>query len=252
MGRLGIGGLAGFALLLWSLPACNTTDTPEPSTDFMLAPVTAFVPAAAVSPVHVGESRYPTLFSPDSYAVWVTPEVAAAKRHEEMAAGGTITPALESTASAVDEHFYVFECHVASAFPQASIGYDVVGLRNIEVYLLSPDGNKVRPAQSILGSHADETQVPNSAIKHFKRTNILVFPKRDIILNQPTIVPGAEGVRLVFEGFNSVFYFEWVAAPDSPSADPTFADKAAAAYASTKLTFTEIFASLREAAHMFD
>ena len=54
-----------------------------------------FRPLTFVSTINLDKGRYPDLFSRDSYAVWVDPEVAALKRSEAVAAGEEIDPNLD-------------------------------------------------------------------------------------------------------------------------------------------------------------
>ena len=83
----------------------------------------AFVPSAALSPLHFEQGDYPTLFAGTSYTVWQGSGVASVAHAD--------TPeAAEATAAAVaalGDNFVVFECHLESVFADMSIAYDVVG-----------------------------------------------------------------------------------------------------------------------------
>jgi len=198
--------------------------------------------------IHAGEARYPNLFSPESFAIWVDPSVAAMKRVKIVEAGETVDPDLDDTAKRVSDKYFIFECHLDSMFPDASIGYESVGLRAIDPYLMTPEGMKISPVQRIPASGAEEEQV--EALKRFRRTTILVFPKQDILVHQPTIDASAPGVRLVLEGFNSSFYFEWPAAPGSSTGGWSPSDSEA--IQAVKMGFKDLFTELRALSHMFD
>lgn len=202
---LSLCGLALAALLT----SCATT--PEPP-ETPPAPVPAeFKPAAYYSRILADTGNYPTLFSPDSFAIWVTDDVIELKKQQALSAGESIDIYTDRAAAQIGENFYVFECHTESVFADSSIAYDVVGLRNVDAYLLLPDDTKVAPLQRLVGNHADEEQ--RGALKLFRRTNILVFPKTDLFSGAPTIPPAAGSVRLVLEGHGSTFFFQWPAQP---------------------------------------
>lgn len=205
-----------------------------------------FRPATRYSRIHAGSGRYPNLISPESFAVWVGPEIVALKRQKAEEDGEEIDAYLDAAAKHVGENYFVFECHIESVFPDASIAYDVVGLRAMDLYLLTPDGSRVSPIQRILGSHADEEQ--RMALKLFRRTNILVFPKHDILIGRPTVDHEATAVRLVVEGFNSDFYFEWRA--EGGAATDTIS--VSEAYQAAKIGFTELFSKLLTLTHILD
>ena len=189
------------------------------------------------------------MFAPRSYALWVDEGVARAKLQLDREAGIALNEGLAEDADFILENYIVFECRLESLFPDASIAYDVIGLRNIDTYLVTSDGMRVRPIQTILGAHADEAQ--QGALKQFGRTTLLVFPKQDVLSGQQTISDEAPGVRLIIDGFNSAFYFEWSKAPlvDAdgqpiliPPPEPTLAGR---------LGFSSFYSNLRVLAHKF-
>jgi len=141
----------------------------------------------------------------------VTDEVVELKKQDALKAGGTIDVYTEQTARRMSERFYVFECHTESVFADSSIAYDVVGLRNVDVYLLLPDGTKVPPLQRVIDDSVDEEQ--RGALTLFRRANVLVFPKADLFTGAPTIPPASASVRLVLDGHGSTFFFQWPAKP---------------------------------------
>lgn len=232
-------GVAALSVIVLAAGCQTTKKPPEPAP---LAPIAGegFQPVAPVSAVHIEEGRYPNLYAPGTYAIWVDENVAAAKLQREQQAGGVIPPTLASDAEFIARNYYVVELHLESMFPDASIAYDVVGLRNMDVYLSLPDGSQTRPIQRVLGTHASEDQ--QGALKQFGRTNIIVFPRQELILGQATVPREAPGVRLVVQGFNTTFYFDWAAAQQPQAVPPDQAGPT---------SFSALYSKLRDLAHMF-
>ena len=244
MGRGNRGGRYALSTAVCLLLAVGCKTTPEPETTALLPPPgpITFVPGATVANLQIEDARYPNLFAPESYAVWVTSAVASMKRAADEQAGiADMAPGLADTAALTLENFYVFEVHLASVFPDASIAYDVVGLRNLDMFLATPDGRNVYPVQRIMDTQLNEVMV--GALRKYERTNILVFPKRDLFVNQPVIGEGAPGVRLVVRGFNSTFYFEFPSAVAPVAEGGRFSDSEAVQ--AVKLGFNELFTRLR-------
>ncbi len=232
--------LAIAGLTLITAAGCQTTPKPDPNA---AAPVAAgdFAPVAARSVIRQESGRYPNLFAPNSYAVWVTEAVAQAKLQREQQSGAEISDTLQTDAQLIAQNYYVIEIALDSAFPDGSIAYDVVGLRTIDAYLTLPDGSRVWPVQRVLGASARENQ--EGALRRFGRTNVVVFPKTDVLSGTPTIPAGATGLRLTLDGFNSVFTFEWAAAPSLSSAPASPED-------SGGLSWTALYGKLRELSRM--
>jgi hypothetical protein len=241
---------------------CATT--PKAPSPAQVETMRMFEPATYLSQIQVEAGRYPDLFAPQSQAVWVGPEVAEIKEHMAEAGadgegggstlGGEGEPHYAQIAESVVMNCIVIECHVESVFPDSSIAYDVVGFRGIDVYLLTPSGEKLMPIQTVVDSHASEEQA--GALKRFGRTNLVVFPKRDLWLGEPVLGPDVPSVRLVLEGHDSVFYFEWPAAPQqlTTSEQQLEVIKSAAQQAAEKsrLGFRAMFRRLQDVAHVFD
>jgi len=230
-----------------ALVGCRTVSKGEASKD--RGPLIAFEPTVSLAKLHVEKGDYPSLFSPDSYALWVGPELTQQRRLDTEQAGEAIDEASDALAPQLDANFLVFECHLESVFEDMTIGYDVVRLRLIEVYLQTPDGRRITPAQIIVGSELEESQ--REALKAFKRTNLVVFSRADLGLNIPARPRGNATARLVFEGYNSVFYFEWFPRlPEKvPAPDPMTAQEAAQAL---KMGYNEFYKRVGEALHRFD
>jgi hypothetical protein len=236
--------LAVAATLL--VASCKTT--PNESPDEVAAPASAeFVPLSAVVSIEQGQGQYPQLFSPDSFAVWVTPEVTALKRRE-AAKEGTVEPWLDDNARIVPSDYIVLECHVNSAFGDQSVAYDAVALRGFDAYLEVPTADGVRrvePAQTLVDPTLDEGQ--QGALKAFSRTNLLIFPRVDFLRGSTTVPSDASAVKLVLDGVQSQFTFTWASAAGQPS-EP-LGEKAVQA---AQLGFRELYSRLSQLAHMFD
>jgi len=206
-----------------------------------------FQPATFVSALHHGMGDYPKLYAADSYGVWVGPDVAALKRQQALDAGEPVDAKLNAYAEDVSRDFLVFECHLFSAFADMSIGYEAVGLRGMTAYLLTPDGRTARPVQSLVGTALTEEQ--QGALKKFGRTNLLVFAKQDAGLDRAAAGAGAAAVRLVIEGYHTMFYFEWASSmPPSEPWQPTDMEYIQA----LKVGFRELYGKLAQFSHRFD
>jgi len=241
---------------------CTTTEkAPSPA---QVEAMRIFEPASYLSQIQVETGRYPDLFAPQSQAVWVGPEVTEIKKQMAEAGadgerggstlGGEGEPHYTEIAGSVTMNCIVIECRVESVFADSSIAYDVVGFRGIDVYLLTPSGEKLMPIQTVVDSHASEE--PADALKRFGRTNLVVFPKRDLWLGEPVLGPDVPSVRLVLEGYDSVFYFEWPAGPQQMAASQQQLEaiRSAAQQAAEKsrLGFRTMFRRLQDVAHVFD
>ena len=231
------------------LPACQTRGPKQKDLPVIPPEALVFRPESSLSLMHLDEGRYPNLFSPGSYALWVDEGVAQAKLQKDLQEGVAVNAGLAEDAEFILENYIVFECRLESIFPDASIAYDVIGLRNIDVYLVSPDSMRVRPIQTILGTHADEK--PQGALKEFGRTNLIVFPKKNVLSGVPTIHDGAPGVRLVVDGFNSAFYFEWTRAPLLDAEGQTIVIAEPEPSLAGRLGFSAFYSKLRVLVHMF-
>jgi hypothetical protein len=207
-----------------------------------------FVPAQFVSSLRTGQCAYPHLFSAQSYALWVGPEVTAQRRAESEEKGQKPDPMADAAAPEIDANYLVLECHIESVFEDMSIGYDVVGFRGIQVYMLTPDGRKVPPAQIVMGSELEEKS--QGALKSFRRTNLIVFPKHELDLRVPKVNGQAASARLVIEGFKSSFYFEWF--PVMPGKDGQVQAVVFEGANTAKLGFNDYYGKLRAIAHKFD
>lgn len=207
-----------------------------------------FDPATPVASLRVERAAYPSLFSPQSYALWVGPEITLQRRAEAAEGGEEISLEADAIAAMIDENFLVLECHMESVFEDMSISYDVVGFRGIRVYLQTHDGQPVMPVQILPGKELQEQM--RGALRVFRRNNLVVFRKADLNLTVPVRQGHGEGPRLVLDGFNSIFYFEWP--PEIPDKKRyqrlTVRETAGVA----KMGYLEYYGRLAEFARRFD
>lgn len=212
------------------------------------APMTPFRPAVATVPVQWVEGNYPNLFDSASQATWPMPPAPIEPTPEPPAepaaqpADAAAEPAPEPPAPAPVPTMYLdIECRLASLFADSSIAYDVVGLRGVDIYLLTPDGAQVRPVQVQRGQEL--TEEPRGALRFFARTNHLVFPLNTTNLAVPAGAPVS--VRLMIEGYGSAYQFEWPAyvAPGTPPPPKPLP---------VKETARKVWRGTRNAAHNFD
>ena len=247
--RGGLGRMAawGVVALLSSvcLVSCQTSKKEEAKGEPVF--VTEFFPATFVAPVQLDSGSYANLFAPDSYAVWLGSDVARLRREKSVAAGQKIDPKLDEAVARINDNYLVFECHLASVFPDMSIAYDAVGLRGVNVYLVSPGGKKISPMQMVLGSSA--TDEPREALRRFARTNLIIFQKKDLWTDKASIDMLAPSARLMLEGFGATFRFEWATAlvPREP-----WIPKQEEYIKAIKDGFKETYGRLVQALHTFD
>lgn len=233
------------AFLVGSLVACQTTSTDTDTTEAKTPPP-QFVPAEPLSGIHARAGRYPNLYAPESYAVWIDEEVAAIKREQDAEDGVVVEPVIEETAEAVIPEFAVVECHMVSAFPDASIGYDAVAFRGMQVYIETPEGRRIDPLQTVIGRVEEEQQ---EALRRFTRTNLVVFPRRDPWDGTPLISAHTENLILVVENVNGGFYFDWQAADPLPRG---WQASAVERLRIARTGFREVFSKLDALTHYFD
>lgn len=209
-----------------------------------------FVPAAYTSRLYHDEGRYANLYTQDSFAVWVSPEVAVLKHEQAAASGNPMDPELEAEAKMICAEYLVFECHMASAFGDMSVAYDVVGFRNMDIYLQTPEGTKIQPIQKVIDPTASEQQI--EALKKFGRANLLVFPRNILPQASPKGAESLPSVKLVLEGLSCRFFFEWVEATPPPPEGRQWKPTAIEAAQAAQMGFLEVFGRLKRMAHNFD
>ncbi len=234
-----------FVAALVAVAGCQTRPPDETATPSPAVGTTPFIPANYTATIKQGDGRYPDLFAPESYALWVAPEVRTLKVDAAQNAGDPVEPELMEVAQVMDERYIVVECTIVSAFADMSIAYDVVGFRGVAPYMETGSGKRIAPVQVEIGSPV--TEEPRGALKAFTRTNVLVFPKYEG--DAPTMPPG-EPVRLVLEGFHSFFYFNWDAEPSADVPPGKFSENDQVIMVKTK--FRDVYGKLQTLGRTFD
>ena len=175
-----------------------------------------FAPAQLVAWPAVGPgSRYNDLLSPDSYAIWFTDEVARIKAESGIADGATEAKVgeLVSIAKQLNEKYLIFECNIVSAFPDASVAYDITAFRHADILLLNGGGTKCAPLQVIIGSLEREA---DEALKKFRRVNFAIFPRHDLLTGEPVVGSQTPGFSLIVSAYKTDYLFSWSTAGSSP------------------------------------
>jgi hypothetical protein len=168
-----------------------------------------FTPSSYIARPTVGlGSKYRDLLSPDSYCIWFTDEVAELKQESATEEGEVSADSEELLAIArtLNEKYIILEFHLVSAFSDSSIAYDITSFRHAEVFLLDGAGNKYEPLQVIVGT-LEKGQ--KGALMVFRRVNLLVFPKHDLLTGQPVIASSVGEVSLVLSGYNTTYFLMW-------------------------------------------
>ncbi len=207
---------------------CQTTPKSDEGRRMMPPPRIPFQPYSVQASVRVAEGRYPNLFTGTSHAVWenalpdaamMSKETATTEAKMEAIEQGEDPAAAETKAledarmrAATPSGPIEITCYLESQFPDMSVAYDVVGLRGLEFHLELPDGRQLMPIQKTLDPELSET--PVGALRRYGRKVRLYFPAQVIVVDNPAVSGPGKGVRLVLEGHESQFYFEWPARPD--------------------------------------
>jgi hypothetical protein len=183
-----------------------------------------FTPSSYIARPTVGlGSKYRDLLSPESYIIWFSDEVAELKAEAAVEEGGMPQDSEEllTIAKTLNEKFIILEFHIVSAFSDSSIAYDITSFRHADVFLVDAAGNKYEPLQVIIGA-LERGQ--KSALMVFRRVNLLVFPRHDLLTGEPVITSDAGEVSLVLSGNNTTYFFSWgdvAGPPPQPDAEPS-------------------------------
>jgi hypothetical protein len=139
-------------------------------------PAPVFTPSVSIARLSFDSGSYSDLFAPTSFAIWVDESVTAFRQEAAAQAGETVTPAENADASKICGDYVIIECHLDSVFADMSIAYDVVGLRGLNIYLSTPDGRKIPPIQTLIGTPLK--QEPRQALVPWPRLQRALFSRR--------------------------------------------------------------------------
>lgn len=209
---------------------------------------TLFEPAWYVSTVQTAAGRYPDLFGGGCRAIWVDGAVAGMKKEAGPPAPPVPEPGIDEDAKKVTEAYIVIECQLETQFADMSVAYDAIRLRGIDVYLETPEGLKVRPIQ--MRPYGRIKEEPVNALKRFSRTTVMIFPRQDLGAGLPVISAQSPAVRLVLDGHDSKYFFEWPGLPADVQF-PRMPTPEEAKYIA-RLGYYELFSDVRRLAHIFD
>jgi len=187
-------------------------------------------------------SKYQNLVSSDSYIIWVTDKVAEAKletdsesaEEEDNLLGRRI-----EDAKRLNRHFLVFECHITSAFSDASIAYDISSFRGAEVLLMDDAGNVIEPLQIVVGPVERSRE---KALRMFSRTNLLVFPLFDGLTGEQVVSPQSRKVTIVVSSYDTDLVFEWIA-PEEQQGDARSLGEDISGF--VQMSFSQLYDGLR-------
>ena len=208
---------------------------------------TLFQPAWYVTTVQTAQGRYSDLFGGGCRAIWIDDSIAAMKR-ETGPPVAMPEPGIDDDAKKVTESYIVIECQLETEFADMSIAYDAIRLRGIDVYFETPDGTKVRPIQ--MRPYGSIKEEPVQALKRFSRTTVMIFPRQDLGAGLPVIGADAPSVRLVLDGHDSKYFFEWPGVPLGETGPRTPTPEEAKYIG--RLGYYELFTDIRRLAHIFD
>ena len=234
-------------LALCVVSACKTARPEKPAPPPTPARQTLFVPAWNVTTVQTAQGRYADLFGGGCRAIWIDSAVAAMKR-ELAPAAATPEPGIDDDAKRVTDAYIVIECQLETEFADMSVAYDAIRLRGIDVYLETATGLKVRPIQ--MRPYGKLKEEPAQALKRFSRTTVIVFPREDLGAGLPVIGADTPAVRLVLDGHDSTFFFEWPGIP-ADQVCPRMPTPEEAKYIA-RLGYYELFTDIRRLAHVFE
>jgi hypothetical protein len=194
------------------LTGCQTTSGPAKSGEDSLEGAVIhqnFIPANFVAPVAYEQGQYTTMLSPKTYAVWVDRNIKDLKLayERQQHPNKPIDSFVLDDAEYISENFIVIECHIESTLPDASIAYDISSLRNLDIYLTTSGGTTIYPLQHVITSGAEEKV--KGPLKTYVRSNVLIFPKVDLVTGASTIPADTSELRLYIEGFNTKYFFAW-------------------------------------------
>jgi hypothetical protein len=235
---LAVGGVIG---------GCNTTRDQDPEANPKTTTI-PFQPMSYMARLRAAEGPYPNLYSGDSYALWVGPEMTAQRRESSEATGEIAAPEADAIAPIIEERYIVFECHLISLFGDMSIGYDAVGLRNVEVYFEDNNGRRIEPVQVGTTGKLDESM--QGAIRVFRRSCLIVFPREALTVTVPVPPGQLPTARLVLATLDTKFYFDWQPILNPEEIGTPLRDRAWVQ--ASKMGYNQFYTGLKGFLHNFD
>lgn len=187
-------------------PAAFQQPLPEPPKADLTDDATALLVAQA-------DSRYPNLFTPESFAVLLNADILL-DRLETDATAYKYPPeqvAFErQRIQSLLAQFLICEVHLLSDFPDVGIAHDAVALRNMEATLANDSGRSVASAAVQLGSSREIDYVDRFRVM---RTNIVLFPKAVTPGGPELLQPTTQRLRLTLRSDSTEFAAWWDVTP---------------------------------------
>ena len=172
------------------------------------------------------------------------------RRRDETGGGPAVPlpdPGIDDDAKRVTDAYIVIECQLESQFGDMSIAYEAIGCA-VSTSISKQRGHEVRPIQ--MRPYGSVKEEPVQALKRFSRTTVMIFPRQDLGAGLPVIGADAASVRLVLDGHDSKYFFEWPGVPLGETG-PRMPTAEEAKYIG-QLGYYVLFTDIRRLAHIFD
>lgn len=202
--------LAGLAAGLL-LAGCTPGPRAKP-----VAPGAAGPPALedlTASFVPLPDSRYPNLYEPDSFAVFLSPETLFARLGVEAEAYHYPPDEVDEERRRIADlstRFYICELHLMSAFADAAVARDAVVLHEVTVTLENDEGRRSAAVGAQVGV-LDGIEVGDTQV--VRCTNIVLFPRGDLTGDAPLLAPTTQRLKVVLTAYESAFEAVWQVTP---------------------------------------
>ncbi len=158
-------------------------------------------------------SRYPTLFTPESFAVLLSADLLLERLEADAKAYRYPPVQVEFEAGRIRNlaaQFIICEVHLTSDFEDVGMAHDAVSLRNMQIALGNDTGGRVRSAAVQLGGSDEIDYVESTQVR---RTSIILFPKVPTPEGPELIQPTTQALRLELTSTSSTFTAQWVLNP---------------------------------------
>ncbi|HPU98674.1 MAG TPA: hypothetical protein PLO53_12080 [Candidatus Hydrogenedentes bacterium] len=195
-----------------------------------------FSPVRSGGAIQWEKGPYPTLFSPESWAVWVGPEADAP------------TPEWAAALTLPGDRFAMLECRLKSAFADQSIAYDAVGLRGVEIWLETPDGRRILPVQIIRDGHLEESM--QGALRVFGRRCLLIFPREELYFLVDRSTGAIQEMKLRIRAAQTEFTCRW--SSETPVVNTPVPIQEHPAVQEIQKDVRKVWEKSKEVSHQFD